>query len=239
MKIDVSFYTSFESDKEKVGFKNLKVKEVSPINANKRMRFSKNVYRNIAKETIVPVRIYFDNKDDLAQLLVALEGTGLSLTSVYELTFDAIEETVLLFKDVFITILIVIGVLSFVFVLLIVILILKKDKKNIGIFRALGLKVKEINLLYIEVLLSILIFSSIFLFVGTELGNRLVSSILIESFTRHYEMTTIPGLVFLDYNFVSTIALFITLIVFVLIALIIPLVVIKKNKPIEIIRSKE
>ena len=239
MKIDVSFFTSFQSDKEKVGLKNLKVKEISPINANKRMRFSKNVYRNIAKETIVPVRIYFDNKDDLAQLLVALEGTGLSLTSVYELTFDAIEETVLLFKDVFITILIVMGVLSFAFVLLIVILILKKDKKNIGIFRSLGLKVKEINLLYIEVLLSILIFSSIFLFVGTELGNRLVSSILIESFTRHYEMTTIPGLVFLDYNFVSTIALFITLIVFVLIALIIPLVVIKKNKPIEIIRSKE
>lgn len=239
MVIDVSFFTSYKSDKEKVALKSLKVKEVRPINENKRIRFSKNVYRNIAKETIVPVRVYFDNSDELTTLFAALEGTGISLTSVYELTFDAIEETVLLFKDVFITLLIVMSVLSFVFVLLIVVLILKKDKKNIGIFRALGLKVKEINLLYIVVLLSILVFSSIFLFVGTELGNKLVSSILIESFTRHYELVSIPGIVFLNYNLVSTIALFIVLIIFVLIALIIPLIVIKKNKPIEIIRSKE
>lgn len=55
------------------------------------------------------------------------------------------EEIILLFTDVFQILLIVMLVLAFFFIILVVILILRKDKGNIGIFRALGLQISQIN----------------------------------------------------------------------------------------------
>ena len=127
----------------------------------------------------------------------------------------------------------------FFFVILVVFLILRKDKSNIGIFRALGLQISQINKLYVNTLIVMMILSCAFLFIGTYLGNNLCNGILIESVERYLGYGALPGLNFLYYNFASTIVLALFILFYILIALLIPYIVIKRNKPIEILRNNE
>lgn len=130
-------------------------------------------------------------------------------------------------------------VLTIVFVILFVTLIVKKDKKNIGIFRAIGLTISSINYLYIFTLTGILILSIIMLFIGTYLGNLLCENILINSFLSFHGLEEIPGMQFLPFNFASTSIFALLIVLFIVLSLIIPYVMIKRNKPIEIIRNND
>ncbi len=239
LNVKLDSYTSYFTDAPKITLNSLKLKTMYPFNGSMKMFVSKEDFKDILLASYVPVRLYFNGLKLNPSLASFLEKEGLSEYFLMDNALLNIEEVVLIFSDVFKTLVIVMLVLSLFFVILIVTLVLRKDKGNIGIFRALGLQIKDINKLYILTFIAVLILGIFFLFLGTYLGNMLCNSLLVNGFEMYMDYATLYGLTFLDYNIVSTLILGVILVVFVLVSLIIPYFVIKKNKPIDILRNNE
>ena len=239
LNINVDCYTSYFSDTPKISLNDLRIKTLFPFNKTMKIFVSKEDFKDILLASYVPVRIYFNGPKLRSNLRSFLEKEGLSEYFLIDIVYLNVEEVVLIFTDIFKTLVVVMIILSLVFVILVVTLILRKDKGNIGIFRSLGLQIKDINKLYTLTFLSVLVFGIFFLFIGTQLGNMLCNSLLVNGFELYLDYGTLYGLTFLNFNPISTIILGIILIAFVLISLIIPYFVIKKNRPIDILRNNE
>lgn len=237
--ITLRSFTSYFSDSPKISYDNLKIINLFPLTGVEKIYVSPELFKEILLASYTPIRLYFEDYNLSDELISLMKEKELSSQYLMDMVYFRAEEVILLFADIFQILLIVMLVLAFFFVILVVFLILRKDKSNIGIFRALGLQISQINKLYVNTLIVMMILSCAFLFIGTYLGNNLCNGILIESVERYLGYGALPGLNFLYYNFASTIVLALFILLYILIALLIPYIVIKRNKPIEILRNNE
>ena len=237
--VTLKSFTSFFTDSPKITYDELKIIDLFKLTGTEKIYLSPDLFKEILLASFAPIRLYFEDGNLSDELLDFMKERELSSQYLMDAVYYRAEEIILLFTDIFQILLIVMLVLAFFFIILVVILILRKDKGNIGIFRALGLQISQINKLYINTLVVMMVLSGVFLFIGTYLGNNLCNGILIESVERYLGYGALPGLNFLTYNFASTIVLALFILFYILIALVIPYIVIKRNKPIEILRNNE
>ena len=123
-------------------------------------------------QSVYTYNLRFEDYNLSDELISLMKEKELSSQYLMDMVYFRAEEVILLFADIFQILLIVMLVLAFFFVILVVFLILRKDKSNIGIFRALGLQISQINKLYVNTLIVMMIplFSSILILASASLG---------------------------------------------------------------------
>ena len=211
---------------------------VKLTNANT-LTLSDDLFSLFYKDSVFPVALYFDGEEGLGQAVEVADGMQYEFQSILIEAIHTMTRAVEVFVPIFelVAIFLCLGV---VFILVNFATRMIKDKLHeIGILKAIGTHNKTVGVVFGLHIMLIAILTSILMTVGYYVFIGIANDVLIESLSR-----LAPTHVMLDLDFLTfklPVALFNCLLIFLLsiLSLALPMIKIKRIKPVKIIKTKE
>lgn len=186
---------------------------------------------------VIPYVIYLNDLNTAAEAYTALMDTPfIARSSAIEAGVE-INKTVSVFNNIFVLILFMIlaGILLVIGFYIFIILYTKK--RDIGILKALGMKNKDLMIIYIIQIFFTTLIMAILFAIGLVVFTNVANNILFDSFMSYLKNPALKMINILTFNpVILVIDLFIILGINILLILV-PFLVMKKIKPINIIKE--
>ena len=227
--------TVYSYDGLALGEKTLLVSELTTINY---IYLNSEDFLDLRPCFTSPYSLYFDNVSDVAILNETADRTSFAVNSIESHNASKLNKVVITFEGLFTMFEIFLLVICVIYLMVFGANIIKKNKYQIGVIKALGGKTNQIARIFITQLLLvgmlIFIMSGIGIYIATSLANE----ILISSVRTHMNIY-IYNLTIIDFIPKLTVIDLILVIVITVLSSLAPLIAIHKIKPINIIKAKE
>lgn len=199
---------------------------------------SENDFLDMRQYLTSPYSLYFDNVSEAGLLNRVAEENNFAVNSIESHNASKLNKVVITFEGLFTMFEIFLLAIAVIYLAIFGANIIRKNKYQIGVIKALGGKTNEIARIFVSQLLAvgvmILIMSGIGIYIATGLANEILISSVREQLNIYiYNITII--------DFIPTLAaidLALVIIITVLSSLV-PLIAIHRIKPINIIKAKE
>lgn len=198
---------------------------------------SDDLLSHMREYDVIPYSLYFDDLDTAPQAYQALKDVPFVPRSSYIEAGVSINSVVQIFNDIFVLIaitllvgiLLILGFYNFVSI--------NHRKFDIGVFKALGMKNKDIASIYILQILFGTILMIAFFTIGLVIFTHVANGILFRSFMRFLRNPALKAISILTFNpWILLLDIVVIIIVNILITLI-PFLMMKKIEPLGIIRK--
>lgn len=198
---------------------------------------STDLYNALRGADMIAYAIYLDDNTTASSALNALKDVPFIPMSLYASASLEVAEIVDVFDNIFALLATVISLIAMTSLLIFSFDLIKRNKYNIGVMKAMGVKTKDILKIFVPQILLLGIASVILFVICSFILLYVGNTILIASFLAYhsnpvlYELTIlniVPSFLFMDIALILTISL---------IAVIVPIIYLHFIKPIEIIRK--
>lgn len=203
------------------------------------MSVSPDIFETFRSQDHYPYAIYFDNADSAASVYSAGTDIGFYCSNMQIRSIHSVNMIVEIFRDIFIYVVFGMAIVSFLLIMSFALRVLRRKMREIGILRALGCKIKHIvwcfvwQMIYMWLIVVGLSFV-IFMLVVHRANDILMGNMAY--FLNNPSLKVITVLSPTPEALLTVLAVFLPVI---LLSLCIPLLVIRRVKPMKIIRTAE
>ena len=186
---------------------------------------------------VIPYAIYLNDLNTAADAYAALmEVPYVAKSSAIEAGVE-INKVVSVFNNIFILILsfILVGILLIAGFYIFIVLYSKR--KEIGILKALGMKNKDLIILYVMQIFFTMIVMAVLFTVGLIIFTNVANSILYDSFMSYLKNPALKMINILTFNPIYLVIDILIIILINILLILVPFLVMKKIKPIDIIKE--
>lgn len=195
-------------------------------------------FLNMREDLTSPYSLYFDNVSEAGLLNRVAEENNFAVNSIESHNASKLNKVVITFEGLFTMFEIFLLAIAVIYLAIFGANIIRKNKYQIGVIKALGGKTSEIARIFVSQLLAvgvmIVVMSGIGIYIATGLANEILISSVREQLNIYiYNITIIdfiPKLAAIDLALVILITVLSSLV---------PLIAIHRIKPINIIKAKE
>lgn len=200
---------------------------------------SNNLFEMMLETELFTSGIYFDNLDNVTNILDTANELGFSTNSIIAASLNTMTKAVSVFSDFFLLIFIALCVCSLVVCANYGIKLVKEKKYEIGILKSIGIRNVDLEIMFGLQMGFMLIFVVAFYIIGSFLFINLANDVLVRSLSELAPSHTIIKMEFLVINNKDLLINSLIVLVIIFASFIIPLMRLKKFKPTEIIKAKE
>ena len=235
--ITCDFYpVNYEGEKEIMHSRQLKVVGVTA----KPYSIVSDAYASeLRKYEIYPYALYFDNGDMSYSIYTTGAKMNFAPTSAYFKAILEINDIVEVFKKLFVLIAVFLCFAGGLVLLSFGSSSVKKRNFEVGVIRAIGGNTKNIAMIFtMQILLAgiiICVISSVGLYVTSIVANK----ILANSFVALFESTALASIEVVHFNPLALVLDLAVVLAITLLAAVLPILSIRKIKPLKILRAKE
>jgi len=207
--------------------------------SNGRSYCSEDVMMKLLRANTFTTSIYFSNIDTSEEIFSKIFENGFEPNSVIAYSLSTMTKAVNIFSDFFGIIFIGLCVCVFIILINYGIKLIKERRYQIGILKALGIKDRDLLILFgiqIVLLISLILimyYLGSVMFIG--LSNDILVKSLIELAPNHFIMDI--DVLYLKFSFIFRNSVLV--IIIVLLSFVVPLIKLKSLKPTNIIKAKE
>ena len=202
-------------------------------------RFAREDFEKLHYYDHYAYAVYFDNVEDATVLYETGAARGFYTNNLYFKSVHTVKQIVEAFKGIFIYVGAAIALVSFLFITSYSLLALRRRRTEVGILRALGAKTSQIAGAFIVqmVLLGLIaaVASAILLPFVMESAN----AVLAENLAIFLDNPIIGGLQIIEFSMFGFLAVFGAFIPVLVLSSAVPFLVIRRLKPMSIIRSAD
>lgn len=200
--------------------------------------FSESDYRKMKSIDIIPYAVYVENFNDANDLIDGMSERFFSWNSTEGAAVTLLNKSVNMFFDLFRLIEIMILAMTMVFLISHSVRSVKNNYYQIGVIKAIGGRSRDIAKIFVmqNALLSLII--SALTYVGALIFVDVANDILVESFTKITNVR-LGDISIISFNNSLVIAAIIATVVLSLVATVVPLILLHRIKPMNIIKAKE
>jgi len=196
-------------------------------------------FQNILDLYIYPYALYFDKANDAALLHDIGEEVGFYSSNHYFKSVYTIINIIGIFSEIFSLAIIVLILLEVLLIVSFSIRTIKKKLYEIGVLRALGGTILQVSKTFILQVIYLVLFTCLISTVSIILLNQPLNYMLATKLSEFTNNKDIATLSILNFNPFILITVYTLILIVSLSSSIIPIISIKKVKPINIIKNKE
>ena len=186
---------------------------------------------------VIPYSFYFDDLKTASDAYMALKEVPFVPFSSYIDAGIAINNVVMVFNDIFVLI-----AFTLLFGLLLVLafhtyLNIAQRKTEIGIFKAMGMKNKDISEIFvIQIVFATILIVALFT-IGLIVFTRITNNILFDSFMTYLKNPALRSISILSFNPIILLVDILAILLINIVVTLIPFFMMKRVKPLNIIRK--
>ena len=186
-----------------------------------------------------PYAVYFDNADSAAALYEVAEKHGFYANNFYFQSVNTVREIVEIFRELFIYVVLGVSTVSLLLIVSFSLRSLRRRMREIGILRALGANTGQIAACFIAQTVFLWGFVVLLAFAVYPFLVSEANLMLVEGMAKFLENPAIANLTVLSSTLLSLLAVLAIFLPVLLLSLCVPLLFIRKLKPMKIIRTAE
>ena len=198
---------------------------------------SEDLLLELRKYDVIPYAIYLNDLNTASNAYMALMDTPfIARSSMIEAGVE-INKVVTVFSDLFVLILLFVLVGILLIQGFYIFIALKMKQKDIGILKALGMKNKDLTIVYILQNCFVMFITLILFSIGLVIFTNVANGILYNSFMSYLKNPALKMINILTFNPVILIIDLFVIIGINIWLILVPFIVMKRIKPIDIIRE--
>ena len=203
------------------------------------VRFSAQDYETLCYYDNYPYALYFDN----AESAMALYDFGVSrdfyTSNAYIRSVNTVTDIVEIFRDIFLYIAFGIALVSFVLIVSFSLRSLRRKMREIGIMRALGAKMGQIVICFILQMAMLWLSVVLLSFPTVPMLAKNVNALLVDKMAEFLNTPMISTLTVISASSLSLLMVLAVFLPVLLLSLLVPLLFVRRVRPIKIIRSSD
>ena len=214
--------------------KTFKVKAIT----DEAISISKECFRELFKSFYSVSGLMFDNLDKASTIIDTSKENDYIIYSAQSASVSMVQNVICSFKGFFIFAMSVFLILTLIYIITYTVKIIRKNKYDIGILKAIGANEKDINSIFKKEILIFIVSLFILSMLGIFLGTFVANLICIDAFEKILEIKLF-GINLVVYKPLMALIDCILLMIVTILASLFSLRSLYKVNPIEIIKAKE
>ena len=235
--VEFKYYRNHDVNKEEVIYStNLKITKLIKGNI---VYLNDKVFKEILSHNTFTLGLYFDDISNVSLISDVAFENGFSFNSIIAEVLTTITKAVNVFSGFFNIIFIGLCVAAFLILANYGMKLVKDRKYEIGVLKALGIKDKDlISIFGVQIIIAILLIIMMYI-IGSILFIDLSNDVLIKSLMELAPNNLVLDIdiLFINLNDLVSYSILIILIVFISFAL--PIAILRRLKPLDIVKAKE
>ena len=235
--VEFKYYRNHDVNKEEVIYStNLKITKLIKGNV---VYVNDKVFKEILSHNTFTLGLYFDDISNVSLISDVAFENGFSFNSIIAEVLTTITKAVNVFSGFFNIIFIGLCVAAFLILANYGMKLVKDRKYEIGVLKALGIKDKDlISIFGVQIIIAILLIIMMYI-IGSILFIDLSNDVLIKSLMELAPNNLVLDIdiLFINLNDLVSYSILIILIVFISFAL--PIAILRRLKPLDIVKAKE
>ena len=235
--VEFKYYRNHDVNKEEVIYStNLKITKLIKGNI---VYLNDKVFKEILSHNTFTLGLYFDDISNVSLISDVAFENGFSFNSIIAEVLTTITKAVNVFSGFFNIIFIGLCVAAFLILANYGMKLVKDRKYEIGVLKALGIKDKDlISIFGVQIIIAILLIITMYI-IGSILFIDLSNDVLIKSLMELAPNNLVLDIdiLFINLNDLVSYSILIILIVFISFAL--PIAILRRLKPLDIVKAKE
>lgn len=235
--VEFKYYRNHDVNKEEVIYStNLKITKLIKGNV---VYLNDKVFKEILSHNTFTLGLYFDDISNVSLISDVAFENGFSFNSIIAEVLTTITKAVNVFSGFFNIIFIGLCVAAFLILANYGMKLVKDRKYEIGVLKALGIKDKDlISIFGVQIIIAILLIIMMYI-IGSILFIDLSNDVLIKSLMELAPNNLVLDIdiLFINLNDLVSYSILIILIVFISFAL--PIAILRRLKPLDIVKAKE
>ncbi len=206
---------------------------------NHQIYFSKDLFELLRKNDMIEYAYYLDDTSTAGSAYLPLSDVPFVATSKYIHVATEVSDVVGVFTDFYTLVSLLLCLASLFVISSYAISTVNRRKKDIGILKALGASSGDLTKIFIYQILLMGLITSILYTGGLFIFKKVANNILIKSFEAYSGTAAVRSITIINFNieiFLLDIALILGVTV---IAALIPLLITRRIKPLNIIKAKD
>ena len=235
--VEFKYYRNHDVNKEEVIYStNLKITKLIKGNI---VYLNDKVFKEILSHNTFTLGLYFDDISNVSLISDVAFENGFSFNSIIAEVLTTITKAVNVFSGFFNIVFIGLCVAAFLILANYGMKLVKDRKYEIGVLKALGIKDKDlISIFGVQIIIAILLIIMMYI-IGSILFIDLSNDVLIKSLMELAPNNLVLDIdiLFINLNDLVSYSILIILIVFISFAL--PIAILRRLKPLDIVKAKE
>ena len=213
-------------------------KNFTVIGITNYITMSEKDFLDLKKVDIIPYAVYVENADNISNIIDGMSDNYFSWNSTEGTAITLLNKSVNMFFELFRMIEIMVLVIAVMFIISHSVRSVKSNYYQIGVIKAIGGRSFDIAKIFVaqNILLSLSI--SLLTIVGSVIFIDVANNIIIKSFTA-ITGSSVGDITIISFDLVTVLSAVLVVILISLIATAVPLIMLNKIKPINIIKAKE
>lgn len=213
-------------------------KTFTVVGKAKYITLSENDFKEYKEIDIIPYSVYIDTPENPGEIIDGMESSFYSWNSMESTAITLLNKSVAMFFDLFRLIEVMILTMTVVFIISHSIRSVKNNYYQIGVIKAIGGRNSDILKIFVAQTLMLSIGISALIYLGSAVFIDVANNILIASFTA-ITKTGVGDISIISFNLAPVLLAMGATMILGLLSTAVPLIMLNKIKPINIIKAKE
>ena len=236
---EVRFLMYSSGDKEKTDVKMEYTFTIAKLSFGETNYFSTKTFKEVQRFRMYTYGLYLDNTDDIDLIMTLANDRGYSLFSLLMIALRTMSNAVVAFDNIFLLIFGVLCCTAFIILINYGFRIVNNNKRSIGIFKAIGVRNRDVGIIFGVQLIVLLLCTMVMFICGSLIFIKVANKVLIKALLALAYNKSIPELQFIAINGKVLLIDCLLILAITTIAFIIPIIKYRRIKPINIIKAKE